>query len=114
MTDDTALIARLSRSGERALFAALGAEVLGQSLGAGAQDNDEYRRFGQQWFEDRVDQIRQAVCGTRVAKELSGDFPGDVIDVAALTLPLAGSNQLLALTIAAIVLRRGVATFCGA
>lgn len=107
------LINQLEERNERELFAALGSELLGEGLGAGAQDDEEYRRFGQQWFEDRIDQIRQAICGTRVANELSGDFPGDVVDIAALALPFTGNNQLLALTIAAIVLRRSVATLCG-
>ncbi|GAB7069158.1 hypothetical protein H7J06_26005 [Mycobacterium hodleri] len=112
MIHDSALIGRLDGRNERELYATLGAELLGETLGAGAQDDDEYRRFGQQWFEDRIDQWRQAICGTVIAKELSGEFPGDLVDVAALTLPLTGNNQLLALTIAAIILRRGVATLC--
>jgi len=112
MSDYAAQIQRLNGSSERELFAALGAELLGKSLGAGGQDNDEYRRFGEQWFADRIDQVRQVICGTRVAKELSGDFSGDVVDIAALTLPMTGNNQLLALTIAAIVLRRGLSNFC--
>lgn len=110
--DAASLIAQLDGRNERQLFAVLGSELLGEGLGAGAQDDDEFRRFGQQWFEDRIEQFREAVCGTRIAKELSGDFPGDVVDVAALTLPLTGNNQLLALTIAAIIIRRGVATLC--
>lgn len=112
MSDNYALAAQLQSKNERELFATLGAELLGAGLGAGAQDSDDYRRFGQQWFDDRIDKLRDVLCGTRIAKELSGDFPGDVVDIAALTLPLTGNNHLLAITVAAIVLRRGMATFC--
>jgi hypothetical protein len=109
---DTELIAQLENHSDPDLFAVLGAQLLGEGLGAGAHDDDEYRRFGQRWFDDQVDDIRKAVCGSKIARELSGDFPADVTAVAALTLPASGNNHLLALTVAAIVIRRGVATFC--
>lgn len=108
----TELIAQLENQSGPDLFAVLGSQLLGEGLGAGANDDDEYRRFGHRWFDDHVDAIRNAVCGTKIARELSGDFPADVTAVAALTLPTSGNNHLLALTVAAIVIRRGVATIC--
>lgn len=112
MADSSAFVADLDESSTAELYSILGGQLLGSGLGAGARDDDDFRRFGQRWIEDRADAIKSAICGTRVARELSGDFPGDVVDVAALTLPLTGNNQLLALTVAAIVLRRGIATLC--
>ncbi|AYF76829.1 hypothetical protein D7D52_26830 [Nocardia yunnanensis] len=98
--------------GEEELFAALGSYLLGEGFGAGPQDDDGNRRFGRQWFEDRLDSFREAVCGSRIAAQLTGDFTTDVTAVASL-LPL-GSDKLLALTVAAIIVRRGVTRFCGA
>jgi hypothetical protein len=109
---DTELIALLERKSGPDLLAVLGAQLLGEGLGAGVHDDDEYRRFGQRWFDDHVDAIAKAVCGTQIVRELGGDFSGDVVDLAAVTLPAVGNNHMLAITVAAIVMRRGVAMFC--
>lgn len=94
------------------LYARLGAALLGESYGAAPEDDEEHRRFGRRWFDDRIDAIREMICGHAVTKELSGDFPNDILALAVLVLPLAGNNQALALTVAAIVVRRGVAQLC--
>ncbi|MGV9676419.1 hypothetical protein ACWDSJ_14155 [Nocardia sp. NPDC003482] len=99
-----------SEYGEEELLAALGSYLLGDGFGAGPQDEDGNRRFGRQWFDERIDSFREAVCGSRIASQLTGDFTADVAAVASL-LPF-GSDKLLALTVAAIIVRRGVTQFC--
>ncbi|UGT63183.1 hypothetical protein [Nocardia asteroides] len=100
----------LAESDDEELYAALGAQLLGQGLGAGVVDDDQHRRFGMRWFEERIDRFREAVCDTQIVAGLTGDFTADVTAVAS-ALPL-GDDRILALTIAAIILRRGLTEFC--
>ncbi|MEV6360548.1 hypothetical protein [Nocardia asteroides] len=94
------------------LYALLGNEVLGEGWGASAEDDEERRRFGSRWFEDRVDAFREKICGGKVAAELTGDLSSDIVTIASLELPFANDNQKLAVIIAAIIARRGLAAFC--
>ncbi|MGW5924202.1 hypothetical protein ACWFPY_34860 [Nocardia fluminea] len=100
----------LTESDEDELYALLGAELLGRGFGAGAIDDDQNRRFGMQWFEDRVDGFRGAVCTTKVTAALTGEFNTDAAALAGV-LPIQ-DNKILALTVAAIILRRGLTAFC--
>lgn len=109
MTD---ILDLLADSDDEELYAALGAQLLGQGLGAGAMDDDQNRRFGMRWFDERIDQFRDAVCDTKIVAGLTGDFTADATALAS-ALPL-GDDKILALTIAAIILRRGLTEFCRA
>jgi len=97
---------------EDELFAKLGSHLLGDGLGVGPGDEEEAQRFGKAWFDARLEDLRSLVCEQAVVKQLSGDLSGDLVDVAALVLPLVGNQQLLALTLAGIIVRRGIASFC--
>ncbi|MBV7706845.1 hypothetical protein NOVA_29075 [Nocardia nova] len=94
------------------LYALLGSEIVGDGWGAGAEDDEEHRRFGIRWFEDHLDDIRGRVCGSIIATELKGDLATDITTIASAELPFASDNQKLAVLIAAIILRRGLTAFC--
>lgn len=97
---------------EDELFGHLGRQLLGGGLGVGPEDDYESQRFGKEWFDARLTQFRTVICAQPFIRDLSGDLTGDIVDIAALILPLAGNQQLLALTVAGIVVRRGVIAFC--
>ncbi|WP_043661500.1 hypothetical protein [Nocardia thailandica] len=106
----TEILSLLNDSDDDELYALLGAELLGVGFGAGAMDDDQNRRFGMQWFEDRIESFRDTVCATEVMAALTGEFNTDAAAIAGV-LPIQ-DNKILALTVAAIILRRGLAAFC--
>lgn len=102
----------LSQMSERELFGVLGASLLGDGLGAGAADSSTRSRYGKEWFTDRTTRFQEVFCGTRFARELRDDGAADVTEMAAIFLPVVNQNQVTAMVVAAIVVRRGTKRFC--
>lgn len=104
----------LAKMSERELFGALGDSLLGDGLGAGASDPGSRTRFAKDWFADRTTRFQDAYCRTRFAREAGEDGAADTTEVAALFLPIVNQNQITAMVVAAIVVRRGTRRFCRA
>src|SRR3954447_12419609 len=62
-TEPNPALADLIARPEDRLLARLGATLLDEGRGFGAEDFDRRRRFATQWMSDRLEQISATVCG---------------------------------------------------
>jgi len=87
-------------------------ESLGEMLGGGAvRDTDPQgaRARAEAWLRRNHERLRDAVCG----RFNEHAFQDSVADIAAIADVLAASfNKPTAFTVAAILLKRGLQTFC--
>jgi hypothetical protein len=102
---------------EENLFEALGAALLGEGIGFGVEDPFRRRRFGERWFKEHLNEIRQRICGDPGVRSLLDDrVGGQMMDLATVVGAMAGvcgSHHDAATVLAVIVVRRGVDALCG-
>ena len=98
-------------AGEDELFASLGRQLVGDSLGMRPDDPDENELFGRAWFDAHATKFR-AVAQPFARDVLSGDLAGILVDIATVVQPLVDNQKLLALTVSGIIMRHGLTAFC--
>jgi hypothetical protein len=96
------------------LYTQLGQLLLGSGLGMGEQDPEETNRFGRKWIDARLNDLRSQLCDKPLVKELGNNLTGDIVEVAAIIASSLNNNQLLALTVSGILVRRGIEKICTA
>ncbi|MFD3679444.1 hypothetical protein [Streptomyces sp. NPDC058613] len=103
-----------SRSDDE-LYALLGAELLGEGVGLSPADDEDKRRFGQQWFANKHRELQSKICHHERAQALMGTTGSDrLLDAYALQELLQQSigDPTTATLIAILVARVGLGTFC--
>ncbi|MET9678756.1 hypothetical protein [Streptomyces coeruleorubidus] len=97
------------------LYALLGAELLGEGFGLSPDDEEDKRRFGKKWFENKRRELQRTICHHEQAQPLIGTSGSDrLIDAYAiqeLLKEFAGDPTTAAL-IAVLVARVGLGAFC--
>ena len=103
-----------SRSDDE-LYALLGAELLGAGVGLSPADDEDKRRFGQQWFANKHRELQSKICHHERTRALMGTTGSDrLLDACALQEVLQQSfgDPTTAALIAVLVARVGLGTFC--
>lgn len=99
---------------EDELFEELGAQLLGGGIGAAPRDPDQNGRYGRRWFESRLDQIREQVCGNQGVEVIRTDQMRDpLLQVATVSDCVASlSGKPAAAVLATLILKVGLNTLC--
>jgi hypothetical protein len=100
---------------EADLLAELGRQLLGPGLGFGPEDPGRFRRFASSWIEDRLGDIRAAICADEAVKAVfERDMQERLSDFGVVADALAAMHQHPPVTLLAVVLlRRGYEVVCG-
>lgn len=106
-------LAWIASAPEEELLGAAGGLLLGEGHGFGGRDDEQSRSFARDWLESRLDQLRPVLCADEVFRDLGGDLTNDILTLLPLLATQLDGNSLLAAIVAGIVLRRGLARFCG-
>ncbi|GGX25360.1 hypothetical protein GCM10010297_53190 [Streptomyces malachitofuscus] len=98
-----------------ALYELLGSSLLGHGLGVSSEDPDHARRFGREWFDRQLPELRRRVCGHERLRGAHGASASDrAVDALALYEILGdfGGSPTHAALVAVLVVRIGVGTLC--
>ena len=104
----------LETASEDELFEALGNALLGESRDFKSGRSDRARRFGREWFDDRLAGLREEVCGSRsVQTMLRADVGDRMTEIAVVTDAIETLRGHPSATIVAVILvRRGLQALC--
>lgn len=97
---------------EEQLFAAAGRALLDGGAGFGSRDDGHNARFGRDWVEAKLEQLRPIVCSPGVVDEVGGDLTNDILTLLPMLAIHLGGDALLTAIVAGILLRRGITAFC--
>lgn len=106
-------VAQYAEMSEEELLEVLGGVLLGDGLGAGGIDPREAFRAGSKWIADRAEKLRTAVCGSQTFAQINGNAADDIAIIAAAILAHEAGWAAVAVPVAAVLVRRGLQTFCG-
>ncbi|SBV25565.1 hypothetical protein GA0070620_1042 [Micromonospora krabiensis] len=98
------------------LYALLGAELVGEGIGLSPEDDENHRRFGQEWFSSKHRELQRKICHDERIQPLLGTTGSDrLIDAITVyeTLRLIEDASLSTIGMLAVLISRvGLGEFC--
>jgi hypothetical protein len=96
------------------LYERLSDAILGPGLAVGPSDQEQRRRFGRQWFSNRIHEIKQLVCEKELTREIRRAAHNDQL-VAAATIAdalIGYFGKPVSIVVAILIVRLGIDGFC--